>query len=88
MTGRSSVTNHHFQPADLENDVVEMLAVSEAAMIDLVVELLCQRDSYRLLAQQLLHTLHGAIRERDQINLRCQRLCQDYSRLRKRGRQP
>ena len=50
---------------DYRDDVIETLAMSEAGLIDRVVDLTIERDSYRLLAQQLLHALHHVTRERD-----------------------
>jgi hypothetical protein len=45
--------------------VIEALADSEAALVDRIVDLTCERDSYRLLAQQLLGALHVVTLERD-----------------------
>ena len=38
--------------------VIETLALSEAELIDRVVDLTIERDAYRSLAQQSLHALH------------------------------
>ena len=43
--------------------VVETLANSEAALLDRVVNLECERDSYRLLVQQLFGFLHLAMKD-------------------------
>lgn len=74
--------------ADVYQACIEAFAASEAAAIDRIVDLICDRDAYRLLAQQLLHALHRAFLERDQINQRYQRLNQEYSKLREGRRQP
>jgi hypothetical protein len=47
--------------------VIEALADSEAALLDQVVTLTIQRDSYRALSQQSLHVLHVVTRDRDRI---------------------
>ena len=53
---------------------IEALAAGEAAAVDYTVDLITERDSYRLLAQRLLHTLHQVLQERDHFARRHQRL--------------
>ena len=70
--------------ADVDRACIEALAASEAAATDLATDLVCERDSYRLLAQQLLHRLHRTLRDCDQINRRLRRLDAECRRLRDR----
>jgi hypothetical protein len=51
--------------ADYRDDVIEHFAYSEALLLDQIVDLTIERDSYRLLSQQLLHALHEVTLERD-----------------------
>jgi hypothetical protein len=50
---------HHLSAArDYRDLVIEELADSEAALLDQIVDLVRERDAYRLLAQQAIHALH------------------------------
>jgi hypothetical protein len=37
------------------------------ALLDKIVELTCERDSFRLLSQQAIHELHRVLRARDRL---------------------
>ena len=67
MAGRSVVADgvKTVPVVDIRDAAIEALADSEAALLDRVVDLTCERDSYRRLAQQLLYALHHVILERD-----------------------
>jgi len=69
---------------DLHDECIEALAAGEPAVIELATELACQRDSYRLLTQQLLHLLHRTLQDCDRINRRLQRLNAQCRKLRER----
>ena len=52
-------------PTRIDQFVIEALAVSEAGLLDRVADLTIERNSWRLLARQAIHSLHDAIVERD-----------------------
>lgn len=54
--------------------VIETLACAEAELIDRVVDLMIERDSYRLLAKQAIHALHDLQVRARQHHVRYQRL--------------
>jgi hypothetical protein len=69
--------------------VIEMLADSEAELIDRVVDLMIERNAYRTLAQHAVHALHDMTIERDRLRTSQHRLINEYRPLRvKTLRQP
>jgi hypothetical protein len=50
---------------DYRDYVIEVLADSEASLLDHVVDLTLERDGYRLLSHHLLHVFHDVLLERD-----------------------
>lgn len=62
-------------------DVVIAQLPIEAALIDEIVELTIDRNAYRELAQQALHTLHDLMRERDRLRAAHDRLRDQYRHL-------
>jgi hypothetical protein len=66
---------------DYRDLVIEEIGDSEAALLDRIVDLVIERDGYRLLAQQAIHALHA--REIQVTRLReSQRLLREESRRR------
>ena len=60
----------------------------EAQAIDEIVELTCERESYRLLAQQAIHALYRATLEEAQLRERYRLLLNELRALRRGKRQP
>lgn len=59
---------------DYCGDVIETLADSEASLLDQVVELTIERDSYKLLARQAVHLLHARHIETERLRVSYHRL--------------
>lgn len=70
--------------SDSHDLVIDMLADSEAALMDGLVDLVIERDAYRLVAQQAIHALHDLARERDRLRAAHDRLIDEYRTLRAR----
>jgi hypothetical protein len=67
--------------ADYRDLVIETLADSEAALLDCIVDLTVERDSYRLLAQQAIHALHDREIEMRRLRESLRLLREDRRRL-------
>lgn len=51
--------------ADYRDLCIETLSDSNAHLLDRIADVIADRDSYKLLAKQLLHALHHVTAERD-----------------------
>lgn len=67
---------------DYRDLAIETLADAEAELLDRVVDLMIERDAYRLLAQQAIHRLRELTVERDQLRASHHRLIDEYRTLR------
>ena len=67
---------------DYRDLVITELADHEAALVEHVLTLSIDRDSYRLLAQQAIHQLHELTRQLDRTREEQARLRAEYRALR------
>jgi hypothetical protein len=63
---------------------VEAAALSEAALLDEIVELTIDRDAYRMMAREAIHQLHALTQERRVQQERYHHLLQEFRELRER----
>lgn len=68
--------------SDYRDVVIADFAASEAALLERVVDLTIERDSYRLVAAQSIHALHHQGRELALLHARHERLIEEYRRFR------
>lgn len=68
--------------ADYRDLAIEMLADSEAELLDRGVDLMIERDPYRTLARTAIHELHALTVKRDRLRAQHHRLLDEYRTLR------
>jgi hypothetical protein len=67
---------------DSRDLVIEMLAHSEATLLDELVEVVAQRDAYRLLAHEAIHHCHAKHVELARLRIGHERLIGEYRAFR------
>jgi hypothetical protein len=67
---------------DYRDDVIEALAQSEAELLERIVDLTTERDSYRLVAVQGIHVLHELQAELERVRRQHERLSEEYRAFR------
>lgn len=72
----------HPGPRDYRDAVIEMLADSEAALLERIANLEADVRIYRELAQEAIHQLHDALEQCDRLHAQHARVLEDYRRLR------
>jgi hypothetical protein len=68
--------------ADSRDLVIEMLAHSEATLLDELVEVVAERDAYRRLALEAIHQCHAQMSELGRLRVVHRQLIGDFRALR------